>query len=558
MTAAPAGFGIDSLLADPSAVEGLRIGLITNPSGVTRTGLPSWRALQELSSTRLVRLFGPEHGVDGGAIYMESVGDTIHPPTGLPVVSLYGSTRESLCPRAEDLADLDALVFDVADVGARYYTFVWTMLLAMEAAARAGLRFVVCDRPNPIRGAVEGSSQDSDVLSFVGLHPVAVRHGMTAGELARLLAAERGVDVDLVVAPVAGWAREDGFPAELPWVSPSPNIPAPGTALLYPGMCLLEGTNLSEGRGTTRPFEIFGAPWISAELFARELQGLDLPGAAFAPIHFRPLFDKHAGKTCAGALLRVTDPASFPALETGMRVVEVARRLFPGEFAWRTEPYEFDPRPAIDLLTGSKRFRRTVDAAADLSAELARQAAGARAFEERREPHLLYRDRRPAAVAFVGPHDSGKTTLLVELVPALRRIGLSVGTIKHTGRDAEDDIAGKDSQRHAASGAAVAAFVTPARTTARRFGAEERLEDLLAREFRGCDLVLIEGYKSLPFPRIEVRRRGSPPLAIPGVSARVSDEPMDDSVPTYRFDDRDGIVAAVLRLAGLDRPFARV
>jgi molybdopterin-guanine dinucleotide biosynthesis protein MobB len=323
-------------------------------------------------------------------------------------------------------------------------------------------------------------------------------------------------------------------------------------------MCLLEGTNLSEGRGTTRPFELFGAPWFSAGDFARMLTALDLPGVAFAPIHFRPMFDKHAGSSCAGSLLRVTDPRAFRSFETGMRVVEAALRLSPAKFRWRTEPYEFDSRPAIDLLTGSSRFRTGVEAGADLASEIVRHDRGAAAFALRREPHLLYRDRRPAAIAFVGPHDAGKTTLLVDLVPALAGRGLRVGTIKHTGKDAEDDLPGKDSQRHAASGASVAAFVTPARTTARRFGGEEPLETVLAREFAECDLVLVEGYKSLPIPRIEVRRRGSAPLAVPGVSARVADEPSSDGTLTYSFGDRDAIVEAVLRLSGLERPFARI
>jgi len=493
--------GLDTLLADPSPIAGKRIGLVTNPSGVTSAGVPTWKALFELRDTKLTRLFGPEHGVDGGAFYMEAVGSGTHPPTGLPVVSLYGKSLESLKPRREDLADLDVLVFDVADVGARYYTYVWTMLLAMEACADAGVRFLICDRPNPIGRPVEGAPQDPDYLSFVGLHPVPVRHGMTVGELAQLLVAEKKINVDLAVCPVTGWARDMSFEATgLPWVSPSPNIPWTRTALVYPGMCLLEGTNLSEGRGTTRPFELFGAPWLSATALAETLNGLRLPGVRFLPTHFRPMFDKHAGKACAGALLHVTDRAAYRSFETGLRVVETARRLMPSEFCWRSEPYEFDPRPAIDLLTGSARFRETAEAGEDLASEIGRHDREARAFLERSEPYLLYADHRPAVVALVGGHDSGKTSLLLELVPRLKARGLTVGTIKHTPKDAEDDIAGKDSHRHARSGAAVSAFVTPERTTTRRLALEEPLETLLAREFSVCDLVLIEGYKSLPVP----------------------------------------------------------
>lgn len=546
--------GIDNLLADPSPIGGKRIGLITNPSGVTSEGVPSWKALFESSDAKLARLFGPEHGVDGGAIYMEAVGDAVHPPTGLPSVSLYGDSIESLKPKPEHVKDLDAVVFDVADVGARYYTYIWTMMFAMEACAKAGVRLVVCDRPNPIGGRTEGAPQDLDHLSFVGMHAIPVRHGMTAGEIARLLAAEKKLDVDLVVSPVTGWARDVSYEKTgLPWVSPSPNIPSAATALVYPGMCLLEGTNLSEARGTTRPFEMFGAPWLAAVPFAEALNELELPGVSFIPVHFKPMFDKHAGEIVGGALMRVTDRRLFRSFETGMRIVETARRLAPADFRWRTEPYEFDPRPAIDLLTGSTRFRQTVEAGKDLAAEIARHDSGARDFLARREPHLLYPDRKPAVVAFVGGHDSGKTTLVVELVPWLTARGLKVGTIKHTSKDAEDDIAGKDSHRHATSGAAVSAFLTPARETARRFGPEEPVEGLIAREFADCDIVLIEGYKSLAVPKIEVTHSRASRPPIEGVVARVSDRPSEDDVPTHGFAETHAIVETVLRLAGLDR-----
>ena len=188
--------GIDRLLSDPSSLEGKRFGLITNPSGVTSDGVPSWKALGELRAGKLTRLFGPEHGVDGGAIYMEAVGNAVHPPSGLPSVSLYGDSIASLKPRRRDLEGLDALVFDLADVGSRYYTYIWTMMLAMEAAAEAGVRFVVCDRPNPIGGEIEGAPQEPELLSFVGLYPLPVRHGQTAGELARFLRAENDIAVD--------------------------------------------------------------------------------------------------------------------------------------------------------------------------------------------------------------------------------------------------------------------------------------------------------------------------------------------------------------------------
>ncbi len=550
----PVRFGIDVLLERPWPVAGKRIGLITNASGITSAGVPSWKALRAAPNVRLVRLFAPEHGLDGGAIYMEAVRGSIHASSGLPIVSLYGDSAESLKPRREDLADLEAIVFDVADVGSRYYTFLWTMLLAMEACAHSRLRFVVCDRPNPIGGAVEGAPPATGYLTFVGLHPIAARHGMTAGELARLFAAERRLELDLVVCPASGWARNVSFSeAGLPWMPPSPNMPTTDTALVYPGMCLLEGTNLSEGRGTTRPFEVFGAPWLESGALADALNGLALPGVAFLPSPFTPMFDKHAGVCCGGARIRVTDREAFRPFQTGLRAIEVARRLAPLDFRWRSDPYEFDGRPAIDLLTGSPSFREAVEKGEGLRAEIGRHFEGASQFRARREAYLLYPDRRPAVVAFVGGHNSGKTSIVVEVVPRLKARGFSVGTIKHTTRDVADDTAGKDSERHAASGASVSALVTPGRTTARRFGEEEALAEILRREFADCDLVLVEGYKSLPIPKIEVVRTGVERPEVVEPVARISDGPFLDSIPTLSFGDWDGIADTVLHAAGLDR-----
>jgi molybdopterin-guanine dinucleotide biosynthesis protein MobB len=330
-------------------------------------------------------------------------------------------------------------------------------------------------------------------------------------------------------------------------------MPSPDTALVYPGLCLLEGTNLSEGRGTTKPFELFGAPWMDGLALSEALNALAMPGVTFLPAQFRPMFDKHAGKTCDGALLRVTDAQTFRPFQTGLRIIETARRLAPLEFRWRAEPYEFDDRPAIDLLTGSSRFRETLEDSRSLRAEIARHFDASQPFLARREPFLLYPDRRPAAVAFVGGHDSGKTSVIVELIPRLIARGLKVGAIKHSTRDVEDDTPGKDSQRHAAAGASVGALVTPRRTTARRFGDEEALADILRREFSECDLVLVEGFKSLPLPKIEVLRTGAARPDVIEPAARISDGPFVGTVLTLSFGDWDAIVAVVLRLAGLDR-----
>jgi molybdopterin-guanine dinucleotide biosynthesis protein MobB len=494
-------FGIDALETDPAAVEGARVALLSHPAGVNLAGEPSWEVMRRIPGCRLVRLFGPEHGIDGSAQDMTSVGDDIHPPTALPVRSLYGASFASLAPAPADFDGVDTLVCDLQDVGARYYTFVWTVCLAIDAAARAGKRVVVCDRPNPVGGGTEGETQAAGFTSFVGWRPVPVRHGRTVAELALQYRDESRSDVDLTIVPMRGWGRRRGWPAGIPWVSPSPNMPSLATARVYPGGCLFEATNLSEGRGTTRPFEQVGAPWLDAERLAGALSERELPGVRFRAAHFRPTFHKFAGETCHGVFQDVVDPDAYRPYETGLRVLELAARQAPGDFRWRPEPYEFDPRPAIDLLTGSPEFRERLDGRRDLEPFYARQrevepfAAGSR----------LYPDEWPVAVGISGNHDSGKTTVLERLVPLLRARGLCVGTVKHTPHDVVDDLPGKDSARHAAAGGDPAAFVRPSGTTVRRRESLE-LRAILERDFGDCDLVLVEGYKSLPISRIEVGR----------------------------------------------------
>lgn len=386
--------GLDALLAARGGpLRGRAVGLVCNPTAVDARLRHAADLLHALPGVRLRALFGPEHGVRGDAQYMAAVGGERDPRTGLPVHSLYGATAASLAPTPEQLAGLDALCFDIQDVGSRYYTYQATMMLCMEAAARAGLSFVVLDRPNPIGGlAVEGPALRPGFESFCGLHDLAPRHGMTVGELARLFRVERGLDLDLTVVPCEGWRRGVGArEAGLPWVFPSPNMPTPETALVYPGMCLLEGTNLSEGRGTTRPFELFGAPWLDAHRLAADLAAERLPGVAFRPASFVPTWDKHAGVRCHGVELHVRDAAAFRPFLTGVACVLHARAQAPGEFRWRTEPYEFiEGVPAFDLLCGSDRERRGIEAGLGLR-ELARAwAPEARAFARRRRPHLCY------------------------------------------------------------------------------------------------------------------------------------------------------------------------
>jgi uncharacterized protein YbbC (DUF1343 family) len=369
------------------------VGLVCNPTAVTRSLVHAADVLHGAPGVHLAALFGPEHGVRGDAQYMAAVGGERDPRTGLPAHSLYGETRESLSPRPEQLEGLDLLVFDVQDVGARYYTYQATMMLCMEAAARAGIGFVVLDRPNPIGGVlVEGPRLRPGFESFCGLHDLAVRHGMTVGELALLFQAERKLDLELEVVPCQGWCRTAGFrETGLPWVFPSPNMPTPETALVYPGMCLLEGTNLSEGRGTTRPFELMGAPWLDGQRLADDLARERLPGVRFRPVSFVPTWDKHAGVRCHGVELHVHDPARFRPFRTGLAVVLHSRRQVPDSFAWRTEAYEFvTDVPAFDLLCGSDRERRAIEAGGSLAELAAPLGLEERAFARRRAPYLRY------------------------------------------------------------------------------------------------------------------------------------------------------------------------
>ncbi|HSM92933.1 MAG TPA: DUF1343 domain-containing protein [Anaeromyxobacteraceae bacterium] len=369
------------------------MGLVCNPTSVDARLRHAADLLAAAPGVTLAALFGPEHGVRGDAQYMRSVGTERDPVTGVPTFSLYGETADSLRPAPAQLEGLDLLVFDVQDVGARYYTYQATMQLCMEAAAAAGVAFMVLDRPNPIGGvAVEGPALRPGFESFCGLHDLAVRHGMTVGELARLFRAERRLDLALEVIACEGWRR--GMPFRetgLPWVIPSPNMPTPETALVYPGMCLLEGTNLSEGRGTTLPFELFGAPWLDARRLAEALASDRLPGVRFRPTSFVPTWDKHAGVRCHGVQLHVVDPAAFRPFRTGLACVARAREQAPRAFQWRTAPYEFvEGIPAFDLLCGSDRERAAIDAGAAPGALFAHLGAEERAFSRRRSAYLAY------------------------------------------------------------------------------------------------------------------------------------------------------------------------
>ncbi|MEU6666809.1 DUF1343 domain-containing protein [Streptomyces sp. NPDC046727] len=364
--------GIARLHASPGLAGPGRLGLVTNHTGVLPDLRPAAPALLR-AGARLVALFGPEHGLHGTGQAGESETARTDPGTGLPVHDTYRLSGERLDKLLAG-SGVDALVYDLQDIGARFYTYVWTMFDLMVSAARTGVRFVVADRPNPLGGLVsEGPLLDPAWASFVGRAPTPVRHGLTCGELARHLNASAvpqaaGSAADLTVIEVLGWRRAaDAGATGLPWVAPSPNIPTPATAAVYPGTCLFEGTNLSEGRGTTQPFELVGAPYIDPR-FAPALAELALPGVHFRDLYFVPAFHKHAGRPLRGVQLHVTDREAFAPVRTAVAMLATLRRLYPDDFAWHTTDGGAEGtghRHFIDLLWGSDRLRRAVDAGED-------------------------------------------------------------------------------------------------------------------------------------------------------------------------------------------------
>jgi uncharacterized protein YbbC (DUF1343 family) len=384
--------GIEVLLDDRAGeLRGARLGVIAHPASVTRELRSTTDVLWDHPELELAAIFGPQHGVRGekqdNMIESDSFRD---PRTGLPVHSLYGEVRK---PTAAMLDGLDAVLFDLQDVGVRVYTFVWTMTLAMEACRDAGVRFMVLDRPNPIGGLVrEGAVLRPGFESFVGLHPIPLRHGLTAGELARLANGAFGIGADLEVIPCEGWRRDAWFDETgLPWVLPSPNLPTLDSAIVYPGMVLLEGTNLSEGRGTTRPFEIVGAPFLDGRELSDRLTAAGLEGVVFRPHAFEPTFNKHAGRLCGGVQLHVTDRDAFRSVAAAVHLLAAARALAPDDFAWKDPPYEYEEvLPPIDILWGGDGLRTRLEQGDDPAAILADVEPEPDAFEETAREFLLY------------------------------------------------------------------------------------------------------------------------------------------------------------------------
>ena len=382
--------GIDRLLASGD-LAGRRVGLVCNPASIDAAFRHTAERLRRAPDVTLAALFGPQHG------FRSDVQDNMvetpharHPAWDIPIHSLYSDRRE---PTAAMFDGLDVLVIDLQDVGTRVYTYIYTMANCLRAAARHGLPVVVCDRPNPIGGAqVEGPLLEPGHESFVGQFPIPLRHGLTIGELARLFNDHFGLGAELQVARLDGWERTAYHDATgLPWVMPSPNLPTLDSAVVYPGAVLFEGTNLSEGRGTTRPFELLGAPWVDGEALAARIADAALPGVVARSAHFEPTFQKHAGRPCGGCQLHVTDRGAFRPVLTAVAVLQAIRRADPARFAWRDPPYEYErTKQPIDILAGSAALRRQLDADVDAAEIAAGWDADVAAFAAVRSRFLLY------------------------------------------------------------------------------------------------------------------------------------------------------------------------
>ncbi len=382
--------GSERLIAS-SRLNGLRVGVLANPVSVDRDFRHVVDRLGASTHYTLAAIFGPQHG------YLSDLQDNmIESPHGedvrrdVPIFSLYSETREPT-PKMLDL--IDVLVIDLQDVGARIYTFIYTMANCLRAAARQGLPVIVCDRPNPIGGGqVEGPTLEPGYESFVGQFRMPMRHGMTVAELARLFNEHHGIGADLEIIPMEGWSREMYWDAtDVPWIMPSPNMPTLDTAIVYPGTVLLEGTMLSEGRGTTRPFELAGAPWLDGELLMARLNALGLRGVHFRASSFEPTFQKHARVPCGGCQIHVTAREVFEPVKAGVGVIRECFGSAPDRFAWRDPPYEYEhEKMPIDILAGSPTLRQQIEQQVPLDEIAESWGAGVAEFEEVRRPYLLY------------------------------------------------------------------------------------------------------------------------------------------------------------------------
>jgi uncharacterized protein YbbC (DUF1343 family) len=384
--------GIEQALAECADLfKNQRVGLICNQASVNHEFDHAADLFFENSDINLVALFGPQHGIRGDV--QDNMIETAHAfdkKTKLPIYSLYSETRE---PTEEMLKDLDTLVFDLQDVGGRVYTFIYTMANVMIACAKFGKKMVVCDRPNPINGNdVEGNLLEKEYASFVGQYPIPMRHGLTVGELAKLFNQEFEINCDLEVIKMNNWAREDYFDeTDAPWVMPSPNIPVPDTTVVFPATVYFEGTQISEGRGTTRPFEIVGAPFVDSDELVDTLTELELPGVKFRAINFMPTFQKHANTVCGGVFVHVIDRKVFEPVITGIAIVKTIYDLYTNDFKWKNPPYEYvyDLNP-FDVISGTDKIRKFIETGADINTIKQYWEKDVKDFQELRQKYLLY------------------------------------------------------------------------------------------------------------------------------------------------------------------------
>lgn len=381
--------GLERLLKMPHRLKGKKVGLITNPTGMTADYRHGLDAMLD-KGIQVVKVYGPEHGVRGTEQAGDLPGSFIDPRTGLPFINLYGKNPDEMVPLFDDV---DVIIFDIQDVGTRFYTYIYTMAYAMEAAAKADKPFIVLDRPNPLGGeTVTGPILNPSFRSFVGLYPIPLIHGMTIGELALLFNSEflpqdGGKAAQLEVITMKGWNRTMRYPdTGLPWVLPSPNMPTTDTAYVYPGTGLIEGTNLSEGRGTTRPFELIGAPYIEGWRLAEALNEENLPGVSFREAYFNPTFSKYKDETVGGIQLYIEDPKRFSPILTGLTIIQKTRELYPEKFSWRKDGDSY----WIDKLTGTDQVRQQIDQGKSPKKIVQSWKIEEKSFEKQRRRYLLY------------------------------------------------------------------------------------------------------------------------------------------------------------------------
>lgn len=384
--------GLEKVLENPTdTLKGLRVGLICNPASVNHYFQHAADLFHANPHINLTTLFGPQHGIRGDVQdNMIETSHTIDSRTERPIYSLYSETRE---PTEEMLANIDALIFDLQDVGCRVYTFIYTMANCMRACAGYGKKMIILDRPNPINGVnIEGNILEPGHESFVGMYPIPMRHGMTVGELAQLFNKDFELRCDLEIITMDGWSREDFYDeTDAPWVMPSPNMPTVDTAVVFPGTVYFEGTQISEGRGTTRPFEIIGAPYINSNDYAKALNSLELFGVTFRAVSFLPTFQKHAQTLCGGVFVHVLDREAFEPVITGAALVKTAYDLYKDDFKWKATPYEyvFDRNP-FDVIDGATKLREQIQAGISIKDIRESWRSGLENFKSVREKYLLY------------------------------------------------------------------------------------------------------------------------------------------------------------------------